>query len=184
AGAVVAALGITAAVLVPRLATAPDGISPATATGPAPTSGTTGTPATGTEASASPDGGSTPSAPPASPPAATTPVAAIPAAFAGRWQGHIAPDTPLMGEYDIEIELRRGEKTGRWKEPANSCEGTLRLTGGLTGGSGPALTFRLEDVGGCVPGDVVLTRKGDALAYRHTDDAKLFAYTGDLTRKY
>ncbi|MEU8197584.1 protein kinase [Microbispora amethystogenes] len=188
AGTVVAALGISAALLVPRLAAAPNGTSPGTSTSPAPTSGTTGayptgteptgTPATGAETTASPGGGSTPS----SPPVATTPVAAIPAAFAGKWQGHIAPDTPLMGEYDIEIELRRGEKTGRWKEPANSCEGTLRLTGGLTEASGPALTFRLEDVAGCVPGDVVLTRKGYALAYRHSDDAKLFTYTGDLTR--
>ncbi|GAA4201794.1 serine/threonine-protein kinase [Microbispora amethystogenes] len=214
AGTVVAALGISAALLVPRLAAAPDGTSPATSTSPAPTSGTTGAYPTGTyptgtyptgtyptgteptgtqttgaettgaettgaETTASPGGGSTPPTPPAT----TTTVAGIPAAFAGKWQGHIAPDTPLMGEYDIEIELRRGEKTGRWKEPANSCEGTLRLTGGLTGSSGPALTFRLEEVAGCVPGDVVLTRKGDALAYRHSDDAKLFTYTGDLTRK-
>ncbi|WP_405086227.1 serine/threonine-protein kinase [Microbispora sp. NBC_01389] len=188
AGTVVAALGISAALLVPRLAAAPDGTSPATSTSPVPTADTagsyptgteptgaqtTGTKTTGTE-TASPEGGSTPS----SPPVTTTTAAAIPAAFAGRWQGHIAPDVPLMGEYDIEIELRRGEKTGRWKEPASSCEGTLRLTGG----SGPTLTFRLEDVDGCVPGDVMLTRKGDALAYRHTDDARIFAYTGDLTR--
>lgn len=54
--------------------------------------------------------------------------------------------------------------------------------GSTDGGSGPTLTFRLEDVDGCVPGDVMLTRKGDALAYRHTDDARIFAYTGDLTR--
>ncbi|WP_259406268.1 serine/threonine-protein kinase [Microbispora sp. H10885] len=190
AATVVAALGITAAVLVPRLNAAPDGTSPSASADPPPTSGTTATSApdtsatgtygTGAEATASPGGGSTPS----SSLSTTTTVAAIPAAFAGKWQGHIAPDTPLMGEYDIEIELRRGEKTGRWKEPANSCEGTLRLTGGLTGGSGPALTLRLEDVDGCVPGEVVLTRKGDALAYRHSDDAKLFTYTGDLTRKY
>ncbi|WP_259402313.1 serine/threonine-protein kinase [Microbispora sp. H10670] len=187
AAAVVAALGITAAVLVPRLNAAPDGTSPSASADPPPTSGTTATSApdtsatgtygTGAEATASPGSGSTPSSS-----LATTTTVAIPAAFAGKWQGHIAPDTPLMGEYDIEIELRRGEKTGRWKEPANSCEGTLRLTGGLAGGSGPALTFRLEDVDGCVPGDVVLTRKGDALAYRHSDDAKLFTYTGDLTR--
>ncbi len=84
----------------------------------------------------------------------------------------------LTSEYDIEIELRRDKPSGRWKEPANSCDGTLRLTGV----SGSALTFRLEDVPQCVPGDVVLTRKGDALAYRHTDDLGLFAYEGTLTK--
>ncbi|MEV7808056.1 hypothetical protein AB0O28_34425 [Microbispora sp. NPDC088329] len=105
--------------------------------------------------------------------------AGIPHAFAGEWRGHIAPTAGLLAsEYDIEIELRRGAKSGKWKEPANSCVGTLRLTGA----SDSALILRLEDVAGCVPGDVVLVRKGDALAYRHTDDFRVMTYEGRLTR--
>ncbi|GAB3902283.1 hypothetical protein [Microbispora bryophytorum] len=112
-------------------------------------------------------------------PATASAPAGIPQAFEGKWRGHIAPTVGLLtSEYDIEIELKSGKPSGRWKEPANSCEGTLRLTAA----SGSALRFRLEDVPQCVPGDVVLTRKGDALAYRHTDDLGLFAYEGTLTR--
>ncbi|WP_211591621.1 serine/threonine-protein kinase [Microbispora sp. H10836] len=175
AGAVVAALGITAALLVPRLATLSAGPSPTPAASAPAQSTYAGDPTpTGAAATDAPTGGTDGTYP-------TTASAqeAIPQAFAGKWQGHIAPTAGLLtSEYDIEIELKRGEKAGRWKEPANSCEGTLRLTGG----SGSALTFRLEEVPGCVPGDVVLTRKGGALAYRHTDDLGLIAYEGTLTR--
>ncbi|MEU8172423.1 serine/threonine-protein kinase [Microbispora hainanensis] len=180
AGAAVAALGITAALLVPRLAAMSGGPSPTPlpsapaqttyagtteAASPAPT-GTAATDAGGGY------GGGTD-------PATTSAPAGIPQAFEGKWQGHIAPTAGLLtSEYDIEIELKAGKPSGRWKEPANSCDGTLRLTGA----SGPALTFRLEDVPKCVPGDVVLTRRGDALAYRHTDDLGLFAYEGTLTK--
>ncbi|MGI5155948.1 serine/threonine-protein kinase [Microbispora sp. CA-102843] len=170
AGAAVAALGITAALLVPRLTAVSDGPSPPPQTtaparstyppGPTPT-----TPGPGGTSGTAP---ATASAP-----------AGIPQTFAGKWGGHIAPTAGLLtSEYDIEIELKRGKPSGKWKEPANSCEGTLRLTAA----SASALTFRLEDVPQCVPGDVVLTRKGDALAYRHTDDLGLFAYEGTLTR--
>ncbi|MEU7884378.1 serine/threonine-protein kinase [Microbispora bryophytorum] len=112
-------------------------------------------------------------------PATASAPSGIPQAFEGKWRGHIAPTVGLLtSEYDIETELKSGKPSGRWKEPANSCEGTLRLTAA----SGSALRFRLEDVPQCVPGDVVLTREGDALAYRHTDDLGLFAYEGTLTR--
>ncbi|GGO21311.1 serine/threonine-protein kinase [Microbispora bryophytorum] len=175
AGAAVAALGITAALLVPRLAAMSGGPSPTPlasapaqstyATGPTPTA-----PAT-TDAEPGGTGGTDP--------ATASAPAGIPQAFEGKWRGHIAPTVGLLtSEYDIEIELKSGKPSGRWKEPANSCEGTLRLTAA----SGSALRFRLEDVPQCVPGDVVLTREGDALAYRHTDDLGLFAYEGTLTR--
>ncbi|MEN3534279.1 protein kinase [Microbispora sp. ZYX-F-249] len=175
AGAVVAALGVTAALLVPRLAALSAGPSPApTASAPARSTDAAGPAPTGAAATDTPSG----DADGAYPQTASAPKA-IPQAFAGKWQGHIAPTAGLLtSEYDIEIELERGERSGRWKEPANSCEGTLRLTGG----SGPRLTFRLEEVPGCVPGDVVLTREDGALAYRHTDDLGLIAYEGTLTR--
>jgi hypothetical protein len=176
AGAAVVALGITAALLVPRLAamsggpsptplpTAPSYVQSTEAASPAPTGATT------TDAGGY--GGGTD-------PATASAPAGIPQAFEGKWRGHIAPTAGLLtSEYDIEIELKAGEPSGRWKEPANSCDGTLRLTGA----SGSALTFRLEDVPKCVPGDVVLTRRGNALAYRHTDDLGLFAYEGTLTK--
>ncbi|WP_240809503.1 serine/threonine-protein kinase [Microbispora catharanthi] len=170
AGAAVAALGITAALLVPRLAAVSGGPSP--------------TPPASAHAQSTYAADPTPTAPEpggtggADPATASAP-AGIPQAFEGKWRGHIAPTAGLLtSEYDIEIELKHGKPSGRWKEPANSCEGTLRLTAA----SGSALTFRLEDVPQCVPGDVVLTRKGAALAYRHTDDLGLFAYEGTLTR--
>ncbi|SIR18972.1 Serine/threonine protein kinase [Microbispora rosea] len=169
AGAAVAALGITAALLVPRLAAMSGGDPSPTPLASAPaqstyTAGPTPT-AAGTTGGADP---ATASAP-----------AGIPQAFEGKWRGHIAPTAGLLtSEYDIEIELKAGKPSGRWKEPANSCDGTLRLTAA----SGPALRFRLEDVPQCVPGDVTLTLRGDALAYRHTDDLGLFAYEGTLTR--
>ncbi|WP_211589861.1 protein kinase domain-containing protein [Microbispora sp. H11081] len=177
AGAALAALGVTAALLVPRLSTLSAGPSPApggsSAGASAPARNTSPADPAPTEATVSPSGGGDGTYP------TTASAATIPQAFAGKWQGHIVPTAGLLtSEYDIEIELRRGEKSGKWKEPANSCDGTLRLTGG----SGSTLTFRLEEVRGCVPGDVVLTRKGGALAYRHTDDLGLIAYEGDLTR--
>ncbi|GLX03395.1 serine/threonine-protein kinase [Microbispora sp. NBRC 16548] len=170
AGAAVAALGITAALLVPRLAAVSGGPSP--------------TPLTSAPAQSTYAAGPTPTTPEpggtgGTDPATASAPAGIPQAFEGKWRGHIAPTAGLLtSEYDIEIELKHGKPSGRWKEPANSCDGTLRLTAA----SGSALTFRLEDVPQCVPGDVVLTRKGDALAYRHTDDLGLFAYEGTLTR--
>ncbi|WP_260615173.1 serine/threonine-protein kinase [Microbispora sp. KK1-11] len=170
AGAAVAALGITAALLVPRLAAMSGGPSP-TPQAATPARSTYAAEPTPTAPEPGDTGGTdraTASAP-----------AGIPQAFEGKWRGHIAPTAGLLtSEYDIEIELKRGKPSGRWKEPANSCDGTLRLTAA----SGSALTFRLEDVPQCVPGDVVLTRKGDGLAYRHTDDLGLFAYEGTLTK--
>ncbi|GGO26934.1 hypothetical protein GCM10010116_54020 [Microbispora rosea subsp. aerata] len=183
AGAVVAALGVTAALLVPRLSAQPGGPSPTPSSSAAAQGTYAADPAaTGAAATDAPSGA--PSGEPSGGadgayPATTAVPTAIPQAFEGKWQGHIAPTAGLLtSEYDIEIEFKRGETSGRWREPANSCEGTLRLTGG----SGSALTFRLEQVPGCVPGDVVLTRRGNALAYRHTDDLGLIAYEGTLTR--
>ncbi|MEU6428198.1 serine/threonine-protein kinase [Microbispora sp. NPDC046973] len=175
AGAAVAALGITAALLVPRLAALSGGPSPTPlASAPAHSTYAAGPTPTGTGTT-----GAEPGATGKTDPATASAPAGVPQAFAGKWRGHIAPTAGLLtSEYDIEIELKRGEPSGRWKEPANSCDGTLRLTAA----SGSALTFRLEDVPQCVPGDVVLTRKGDALAYRHTDDLGLFAYEGTLTK--
>ncbi|WP_226874244.1 serine/threonine-protein kinase [Microbispora sitophila] len=175
AGAAVAALGITAALVVPRLAAVSAGPSPTPlASAPAQSTYAPEPTPTGTGTA-----GAAPGDTSGTDPATASAPAGIPQAFAGKWRGHIAPTAGLLtSEYDIEIELKRGEPSGRWKEPANSCDGTLRLTGA----SGSALTFRLEDVPQCVPGDVVLTREGDALSYRHTDDLGLFAYEGTLTR--
>ncbi|MBX6385480.1 MAG: hypothetical protein IRZ07_21325, partial [Microbispora sp.] len=170
AGTAVAALGITAALLVPRLAPASGGPSPTRSPSAAAASTYAADPTPGGYGPGD-TSGTTPSIGPAP--------NGVPQAFAGKWRGHIVPAYGLTSEYDIEIELKSGKPTGTWKEPANSCEGTLRLTGA----SGSALVFRLEDVPGCVPGDVVLTPKGDALAYRHTDDLRLFAYEGTLTKK-
>ncbi|WP_432924088.1 serine/threonine-protein kinase [Microbispora sp. CA-135349] len=176
AGAAVAALGITAALLVPRLVATPGGASPT----PLATASAESTDAA--EADPTPAGGATGAASgdtDGADPTTAAERAGIPHAFAGEWRGHIAPTAGLLtSEYDIEIALRRGGKSGEWRQPANSCKGTLRLTAA----SPSALIFRLEDVPGCVPGDVVLTRKGDALAYRHTDDLGLIAYEGTLTR--
>jgi serine/threonine protein kinase len=104
----------------------------------------------------------------------------IPAAFAGTWEGHTVP-TPagITGEYDIRIELVAGRPSGTWAEPANSCEGTLRLTGATAS----ALTFALENVGVCVPGTVTLRKSGDQLAYQWNDAAGLLTYNGDLSKK-
>jgi hypothetical protein len=103
----------------------------------------------------------------------------IPAAFAGRWRGHIVPNPAIiMSETDIEIVLKAGDDSGVWKEPANSCEGRLRLDRVRPS----ALTFRLERAGQCVPGTITLTRKGDSLRYRWNDDAGLLTYDGDLAK--
>ncbi|MEZ0076169.1 serine/threonine-protein kinase [Planotetraspora sp. GP83] len=197
--AATAALAVTAALLVPRLlpssgtavASSPD--TSAASSAAAKTSGATGT-ATGT-----PDGTATPASTPG--PGDTTTGdtsgdtggngdggktgggggkgATIPAAFAGTWRGHITP-TPagLTDEYDIEIVLRRGQDKGRWKEPANSCDGTLTLIGATSSEA----TFLLRNAGGCVPGTVNLTTKGETLAYEWTDDLGVLKYDGLLTK--
>lgn len=169
-GAAVAALGVTAALLIPRL------------TGSTPTRDVTPTYAaqnTSTQDTSTQDTSTSPTPAAQSPTRTPAGTAAIPAAFAGKWRGHIVPSVAgVMQEHDIEVELRRGEATGRWKEPDSSCEGTLRLTEG----TGSALTFRLEDVSGCVPGTVVLTREGAGLAYRWDDDLGVVNYQGDLAR--
>ncbi|MEW9533429.1 protein kinase [Microbispora sp. NPDC049125] len=175
----VAALGVTAALLVPRLLTSP-GTTPSVSPG---TGQQTKAAATSTAPTASPTDSyeqTTPSPEPSPDGATEAPGGTrIPAAFAGRWRGHIVP-TPaiVMSESDIEIVLVAGDDRGVWKEPANSCEGRLRLDRVHPS----ALSFRLEQAGQCVPGTITLTRKGDGLRYRWNDDAGLLTYDGDLAK--
>ncbi|GLX94471.1 serine/threonine-protein kinase [Herbidospora sp. NBRC 101105] len=102
----------------------------------------------------------------------------LPEAFDGRWEGHIVPSNPVMSEHDISIDLDAGETTGKWSE--DPCEGTLTLTKA----SAESAEFRLDGLGGqCVPGNVVLTLKGDQAEYVWNDDLGLLSYTGTLTRR-
>ncbi|GAA4559415.1 serine/threonine-protein kinase [Planotetraspora kaengkrachanensis] len=178
--ALVVAVSVAAAFLLPRLFTtsdpggSPGSTTPAGAQG-TPAATTTQDPTTpgddptdsgyGTDPAEEPDDGGT--------------GATVPAAFAGTWRGHITP-TPagLTGEYDVEIELEAGEDKGTWKEPANSCEGTLSLTEAADS----VLTFDLVDAGQCVPGTVRLERKGGALTYRWNDALGALEYNGDLAK--
>ncbi len=104
---------------------------------------------------------------------------AIPAAFAGTWAGHITPDTPLLSEYDLVIELPGGKPKGSWR--TDECTGDLRLTKVASA----RLTLVLENVPGCVPGTVILTRKGDTLTYfwRDVPGNGLISESGMLARK-
>lgn len=177
AGGAVAALAVSGTLLWPQI-TAVVGLGTATSTATSSTSATPSAAETAREtaqpsapASAQPTKEPTPSGQPSG--------LAIPATFAGTWRGHIVP-TPagFTGEYDIRIELESGESTGKWFEPANSCEGTLMLTTATR----TVVTFSLVNAGQCVPGTVALTRKGSALTYQWNDGAGLLAYNGDLTK--
>ena len=101
----------------------------------------------------------------------------IPEAFAGTWSGHIVP-TPagITSEYDVRLELPAGKPGGKWFELGDSCQGKLTLTSATAS----VLTFELTDVGACVPGQVTLTRKGDALIYKW--EAPLLTYDGTLRK--
>ncbi len=177
-GVAVIALAVSGVLLWPRIsaivgtATTTSSATP-TATSPAGAATAGSTPTTGPteEPSARPTEKPAPAAEPGS--------ETIPAAFAGTWKGHIIP-TPagMTGEYDIRIKLESGKDTGRWFEPANSCEGTLTLSEATN----TALTFSLTNAGQCVPGTVTLTRKGSGLAYQWNDDLGLLTYNGDLTK--
>ncbi|GAA0363531.1 hypothetical protein GCM10009530_11490 [Microbispora corallina] len=175
--AAVAALAVTAALLVPRLIQDPSGGHPS-----APPSSAASGAATGSPAAPSPSYGTTRPATGGgtSQPATTGRAGTIPAAFAGTWRGHIVPTPDLiMGEHDVEITLQAGRMEARWAEPDDGCVGTLELKAVVADDS--ALALRLT-APGCVPGDVTLTRKGDKLAYRWKDDAGLVTYNGDLSK--
>jgi hypothetical protein len=173
-GVALIALAVSGVLLWPRISavvgTATATSSAAPSTTPSPRAATAESTPTG-EPSVRPTEKPTPTAKPAA--------ETIPVAFAGTWKGHIVP-TPagMTGEYDIRIELKSGKDTGRWFEPANSCEGTLTLTKATDS----ALTFSLTNAGQCVPGTVTLTRKGTGLAYQWNDDLGLLTYNGDLTK--
>jgi hypothetical protein len=104
---------------------------------------------------------------------------AIPAAFSGTWTGHITPDNALISEYDLVIELPGGKAKGSWK--TDGCAGDLRLTKVAA----TRLTLLLENVSGCVPGTVTLTRKGNTLTYswRDVPGAGILTESGSLSRK-
>ncbi|GII47881.1 hypothetical protein Psi02_43050 [Planotetraspora silvatica] len=188
--ALVAAVAVAAALLVPRLFPPSDSVASSDSTTPTTSRTSSGVTETADPATTGPDGttgGSTDPDPATGSGGDANEGGSgkggsgktVSAAFAGTWRGHITP-TPagLTDEYDIEIDLESGDDKGTWKEPANSCEGTLKLTDA----TGSTLTFDLVDAGQCVPGTVRLQRKGGGLAYRWNDAAGLLEYNGDLAK--
>ncbi|MCT9931214.1 serine/threonine protein kinase [Planotetraspora sp. A-T 1434] len=191
--AATAALAVTAALLVPRLlpssgtaaASSPAPSAASSAGAKTPTASGTATDTADGTATGTADGTATPASTQSTGDTTTGDTggggkgATIPAAFAGTWRGHITP-TPagFTDEYDIEIVLRRGQDKGRWKEPANSCDGTLTLIGA----TGSEATFLLRNAGDCVPGTVNLTTKGATLAYEWNDDLGVLKYNGLLAK--
>ncbi|GLW06707.1 hypothetical protein Misp01_18370 [Microtetraspora sp. NBRC 13810] len=190
AGVLAAAVALAGAAAV--VVWANQGLLPLTggATGrvtPASTDGGATTPAPGPSSTdPSPtDSGTAPATPSAS---ASAPVAAtadpggarIPRAFAGEWSGDVRGISG--GQKEIRVELRAGDSTARWAEPASGCEGEIRLTG-VTGNR---LSFALGLDTGCVPGTVWLDRKGgNVLTYtwRDVPGFDIARETGDLRKQ-
>ncbi|WP_283139428.1 serine/threonine protein kinase [Rhizohabitans arisaemae] len=139
--------------------------------------GTDAAPATSSRSSDEPTGAE-PEESPSESKAADNGGTVIPAGFHGTWRGNIK-NTKTATNYDITVMLARGERKGRWEEPANSCSGDLAVRSV----SGSTLTVRLENIdGACVPGDITLTKNGNAIDYEWSDDLGIFTYVGVLQK--
>ena len=108
----------------------------------------------------------------------------IPAAFAGKWSGHITSTNPLDTDGAINtIELKTGRSTALWEEKDNSARCTGKIT--LTKVADARLTFALQpNTEDCIPGTVSLTLSGDKLTYlwRDVPGLGLVEETGELSR--
>jgi serine/threonine protein kinase len=174
--AIVVALAATAYFLWPRSAGNLGGgaVTTTSTSGPAPSSNGSGaTPATSASAPQTHS-----AAPTATASGGPGPGQSIPVGFAGLWKGHITPSNPLTSEYDVAVTLPGGKRQGSWK--TSECQGDLLLTKVAA----TKLTFRLENVPGCVPGTLTLTRNGTALDYlwRDVPGNNILSESGSLTK--
>ncbi|MFI6394263.1 serine/threonine-protein kinase [Nonomuraea sp. NPDC050547] len=109
----------------------------------------------------------------------------IPKAFAGSWAGHTQSTNFLDTDGSINtVTLKAGAATASWteKDSQSECAATIPLTKV----EGSALTFTLgPSAGGCIPGTIWLTLKGDVLAYKWRDvpGNDMVTQTGDLRRR-
>ncbi|MFI6813879.1 protein kinase [Nonomuraea sp. NPDC050328] len=111
--------------------------------------------------------------------------ARVPKSFAGTWSGETTSTNVLDPAGAVHtVELKAGAPTAEWSERDSDvqCSGTLTLTTI----EGDTLVFALGDIkGGCIPGTVWLTLKGDAVTYiwRDTPGWNMVEETGTLRRK-
>ncbi|MEV4887967.1 serine/threonine-protein kinase [Nonomuraea sp. NPDC055795] len=109
----------------------------------------------------------------------------IPKAFAGSWAGHTQSTNFLDTDGSINtVTLKAGAATASWteKDSQSECAATIPLTKT----EGKTLIFTLGPTsGGCIPGTIWLTLKGDVLAYKWRDvpGNDLVTQTGDLRRR-
>ncbi|MEU4224100.1 serine/threonine-protein kinase [Nonomuraea sp. NPDC026600] len=108
----------------------------------------------------------------------------IPAAFTGKWSGHITSTNPLDSDgADDTIELKAGRSTAQWESKGGYVSCTGKIT--LTKVAGTKLTFTLQpDTIDCIAGTVWLTLDGDKLTYlwRDVPGPGLVEETGELSR--
>ncbi|WP_433500437.1 serine/threonine-protein kinase [Sphaerimonospora sp. CA-214678] len=107
----------------------------------------------------------------------TTPGGTVPAALAGTWGGHIEPTEIVGGSDETDVQIVLAP--GKDTGGWRDVTTSCRATLRLTRSSDTALVFRLDE---CAAGKITLVRTGDGLAYRWDGSGGDATYLGTLVR--